>query len=194
MNGYYGTDAVVLASRERGEADVYLTFFTKDLGRVSAVAAGVRLGKSKLRGHLTLFASTRLMLTRGRTAWRVIDAESEAALESGVTPHHKRCADFILRMTGDEEPDLDLWDAALDMRAVRNFSDEMRFKLRVLETSGFLPDFPERGKFFTARAQIFMRERTDDSLFADPHEREAFEEGIEWILRANHMVYSFYGA
>ncbi|MSR76042.1 MAG: hypothetical protein EXS68_00415 [Candidatus Ryanbacteria bacterium] len=189
MNGYYGTDAIVLASRERGEADVYLTFFTKDLGRVSAVATGVRLAKSKLRGHLTLFTPLRLMLTRGSTVWRVIDAESEGALESGATPYHKRCADFMLRMTGDEEPDLDLWDAVLDIRAVRNFSDEMRFKLRVLEVSGFLPDTPEQGKFFTPKARAFITERSDDSLFADSNEREAFEEGIEGILRANHMLY-----
>ncbi len=189
MNGYYGTDAIMLASRERGEADAYLIFFTKDLGRVSAVATGVRLAKSKLRGHLTLFTPLRLMLTRGSTVWRLIDAESEAALEDGATPYHKRCADFILRMTGDEEPDLDLWDAVVSIPRVQTFTDEMRFKLRVLEVSGFLPDAPEQVRFFTPRARTFIAGRVDDALFADPDEREAFEEGIEGILRANHMLY-----
>ncbi|MEK7630626.1 MAG: recombination protein O N-terminal domain-containing protein [Patescibacteria group bacterium] len=189
MTGYYGTDAIILASRERGEADAYLTFFTKDLGRVSAIATGVRLAKSKLRGHLRLFIPLRLMLTRGSTVWRVIDAEALGSGDEGATAYHKRCADFVLRMTGDESPDLDLWDAILDIAGVRYFSGEMRFKLRVLEISGFLPDAPEQSKFFTAKARAFIAHRADDALFADHDECTAFEEGIEGILRANHMLY-----
>jgi len=189
MNNYYGTDAVVLASRERGEADLYLTFFTKDLGRISAVVAGVRLAKSKLRGHLTLFAPLRLMLTRGSTVWRVIDAESTERMSAAAIAYRKRCADFVLRLTGDEEPDLDLWDVILDIEHIDTFSDEMRFKLRVLEIGGFLPDAAEQARFFTPKARAFIIKRTDDVLFADTHEREAFEEGIEGILRANHMLY-----
>ncbi|MEK7650106.1 MAG: recombination protein O N-terminal domain-containing protein [Patescibacteria group bacterium] len=193
MNNYYGTDAVVLASRERGEADMYLTFFTKDLGRIDAIATGVRLAKSKLRGHLTLFTPLRLMLTRGGSAWRLIDAEALVPVDN-PTSHRKRCADFILRITGGEEPDLDLWDLVASINAVRTFSDEARFKIRALNVSGFLPDIHEQSRFFSARARAFILEKDDDTLFADPDERVAFEEGIEGILRANHMLYYFHGA
>ncbi len=189
MNNYYGTDAIILASRERGEADAYLTFFTKDLGRINAVASGVRLAKSKLRGHLTLFSRLRLMLARGNTAWRIIDAESDFIVSDGEIIYRKRCADFISRVVGEEEPDIDMWNVMLDLNCVGYFSDEMRFKLRVLEISGFLPHVSEQGRFFSAKARAFIAKRTDDTLFADLNERRAFEDAIDGILRANHMLY-----
>jgi DNA repair protein RecO (recombination protein O) len=188
MNNYYGTDAVVLASRERGEADLRLDVFTKDLGRLSVMATGVRLAKSKLRGHITLFSLLRLMLARGTASWRLIDAEAVSQSYTDVM-YQKPCADFILRLVGEEEPDFDMWDLVSEMHSVASSADEARFRLRALAVAGFLPDELARRRFFTPRACAFIAGGGDDMLFADSEEVEAFEEGVEGILRANHMLY-----
>lgn len=59
-------EAIVLRARDLGEADKILTLFTRELGKVSAVAKGVRKIKSKNRGAVQPFSRTSIMLYQGR--------------------------------------------------------------------------------------------------------------------------------
>ncbi len=62
----YQTEAIVLKRIKLGEADRILTFYTPDLGKLRAVAKGVRRPKSKLGGHVELLTHSLIMLARGR--------------------------------------------------------------------------------------------------------------------------------
>ncbi len=62
----YKTEAVVLKQTPLGEADRILTLLTPDLGKVRAVAKGVRRTKSRLAGHLELLSHTSVSLSMGR--------------------------------------------------------------------------------------------------------------------------------
>jgi DNA repair protein RecO (recombination protein O) len=57
---------VVLRRHDLGETDRIVTLYTAHLGKVKAVAKGVRRPTSKLGGHLELFTRSQLMLARGR--------------------------------------------------------------------------------------------------------------------------------
>lgn len=63
----YATDAIVLSRFELGEADRVLTLITPELGKLKAIAKGIRRPTSRLGGSLEPFAELRLDLARGRT-------------------------------------------------------------------------------------------------------------------------------
>src|SRR3990170_1910395 len=62
----YKTEAVVLKRFNLGEADRILTLYTPNLGKIRAIAKGVRRTKSKMGGHVELFTRSALMLAHGQ--------------------------------------------------------------------------------------------------------------------------------
>ena len=62
----YKTEAIVLKRTNLGEADNIITFYTPNLGKLRAVAKGVRRPKSKLGGHLDLLTQSSLLLAQGQ--------------------------------------------------------------------------------------------------------------------------------
>ena len=71
----YKTEAVVLKQTPLGEADRILSLYTPDLGKVRAIAKGVRRSKSKLGGHLELLNHVSISLSQGRNLDVVNEAE-----------------------------------------------------------------------------------------------------------------------
>ncbi len=75
----YRTAAIVIHRRDQGEADRVLTLCTP-LGKIVAIARGVRRVRSRKAGHLELFVHAQLSLARSRSSWDVISqAETVAA-------------------------------------------------------------------------------------------------------------------
>jgi DNA repair protein RecO (recombination protein O) len=72
----YRTEAVVLKGYDFGEADRILTFYTPHVGKLRAIAKGVRRTKSRKAGHLDLFMRSSLLLARGRQLDIVTQAET----------------------------------------------------------------------------------------------------------------------
>lgn len=72
---YATTRAVVLSSRPLGEADRWLTLFTRDQGRIDAVVKGVRRTTSRWGGRLEPFNVCDLVLYRNRGRATVTSAQ-----------------------------------------------------------------------------------------------------------------------
>ena len=70
------TEGVVLKQMPLGEADRILTILTPDVGKVRAVARGVRRAKSRLGGHLDLLNQVSVSLSEGRSLDAVNEAEA----------------------------------------------------------------------------------------------------------------------
>jgi DNA repair protein RecO (recombination protein O) len=62
----YEADAVVLRRLDYGEADRIVTLLTREHGKLSAIAKGVRRSKTRNGSSLDLFSRSRMMLARGR--------------------------------------------------------------------------------------------------------------------------------
>ena len=62
----YQTEAIIIKKTKLGEADRILTLYTPHLGKIQAVAKGVRRPRSKLAGHLELLTHSLVSLARGR--------------------------------------------------------------------------------------------------------------------------------
>jgi len=62
----YQTEAIIIKRVKLGEADRILTLYTPYLGKIEAVAKGVRRTRSKMAGHLELLTHSQVWLVRGR--------------------------------------------------------------------------------------------------------------------------------
>ncbi|MEE1296298.1 MAG: DNA repair protein RecO [Bifidobacterium sp.] len=80
----YHDEGVVLRTAKLGEADNIVTLFTRDHGKVRAVARGVRRTKSRFGGRLEPFMRVDLLLGEGRTFDAISQAESVAAYPAAI--------------------------------------------------------------------------------------------------------------
>jgi len=62
----YQTEAIIIKKTKLGEADRILPLYTPHLGKIQAVAKGVRRPRSKMSGHLELLTYSLVSLARGR--------------------------------------------------------------------------------------------------------------------------------
>ncbi len=69
-------EAVVLRHSDWGEADRLVGLFTRQLGKIRAIAKGVRKMHSRKAGHLEPFTRTSLLLARGRDMFIITQAET----------------------------------------------------------------------------------------------------------------------
>jgi DNA repair protein RecO (recombination protein O) len=63
----YQAEAIVLRQFKLGEADKVLTLYTREYGKIRAVAKGVRKPGSRKSGHLDLLTAVQVQLAHGRT-------------------------------------------------------------------------------------------------------------------------------
>jgi len=61
----YQTEAILLAVRDWGDSDKLVTLFSREYGKISAVAYGARRPKNRMAGSLQLFSYVELVLLQG---------------------------------------------------------------------------------------------------------------------------------
>jgi DNA repair protein RecO (recombination protein O) len=72
----FRAEAIVLRHSDWGEADRLLVLYTPEMGKVRAIAKGVRKMRSRKAGHLEPFSRGILLLARGRDMMIVTQAET----------------------------------------------------------------------------------------------------------------------
>ena len=117
MYNIHHTEGIILSSRDVGEADRIYTIYSKDFGKISVFAKGVRLEKSKLRGYLNLYSFIRISFVEGRDFLRLTDSEEimqpslDLLLQAGENIYIVgRASSFIERMIRGQEKDEALWN------------------------------------------------------------------------------------
>ncbi len=78
----FRVEAVVLRHSDFGEADRLLTLYTRERGKVRAIAKGARKIASRKAGHLEPFTRVKLQLAKGRDLLIVTQAETVDAYPS----------------------------------------------------------------------------------------------------------------
>ncbi len=69
-------EGIILRHMDYGEADRILTLYTREEGKLRAIAKGVRKVTSRKSGHLEPFTRSSLLLARGHDLWIVTQAEA----------------------------------------------------------------------------------------------------------------------
>ncbi len=114
----YNTLAIVLRRINYGETDKILTLFSRDRGRLSAIAKGARKAVSRLSGATEVLTCTRFQLATGKSleiVTQVEVAESFPALHQDLPrlAHGLYLADLIDHSIADEAPNPELFDLLL---------------------------------------------------------------------------------
>ena len=73
---FFTTEALVIGSMRYREADRIITLYTRERGRLGAIAKGVRRTKSKVGGRLEPFSLVRASLYSGRGLYTVVGVDT----------------------------------------------------------------------------------------------------------------------
>ncbi|MEK7439747.1 MAG: DNA repair protein RecO [Chloroflexota bacterium] len=164
----FRTEAIVLRRKDFGEADRILTLFTPELGKIRALAKGIRKPASRKAGHLELYTRSKLLVAKGRDMDIVTQAETvepyrplrEDLLRSSYGSY---CVDLIDKFTPDDYENLPLYDLlaraldwlceSTDLQLTTRY-----YELQLLGMSGYQPELFHcvvKGEEIVAEDQFF---------------------------------------
>ena len=145
----YTSQGVILARRNFGEADRILVIYSKDFGRISLIAKGIRRPKSKKRGHVEIFSLVNFQAVSGHG----MDTMTEAELVDDFKEVRKSLnkislayyfAEVIERITHEGEPNTELFDLIIEFLKKLKKTNSLRilrldFILNLLTLMGYWP-------------------------------------------------------
>jgi DNA repair protein RecO (recombination protein O) len=95
----FRVEAVVLRHADWGEADRILTLYTRERGKVRAIAKGARKIRSRKAGHLEPFTHVTLQLAKGRDLLIVTQADTlDAYLPLGANLVKTGYASYVIEL------------------------------------------------------------------------------------------------
>jgi DNA repair protein RecO (recombination protein O) len=164
------TEAIVLKRRNFGEADRLLTLYTREFGKLQAIAKGARKPQSRKTGHVELFMRSRFLLAEGRdlhiiTQAEMVDAYPALREDLVCTTYASYLVELLDRFTVEEDANQDIYHLLSQALSWLGEADDIRlptrtYELRLLGLTGFQPqlfqcvscDEPiqEQDQFFSA--------------------------------------------
>lgn len=149
----YQTEAIIIKKTKLGEADRILTLYTPRLGKIQAVARGIRRPKSKLAGHLELLTHSQITLARGHnldviTGSQAIDAFLPLKTDLWLTSYGLYVIELVNQFTADHVEDEKLFRLLLHTLQSLCEADNRQlllryFEIHLLEASGYRPQLQE---------------------------------------------------
>jgi DNA repair protein RecO (recombination protein O) len=153
----YKTEAIVLRSLRFGEADRILHLYTRERGRVGAIAKGIRKTKSRVGARLEPLSHVQIQLHEGSGELQTVTGVDLVRAHRGTREQPYRlgvgliASEAMLRLFGEPEANerafaalarfLDLLDEAEQPAGARPALDPLAlsFQLKLLWLSGYLP-------------------------------------------------------
>ena len=149
----YQTEAIIIKKTKLGEAGRILTLYTPHLGKIQAVAKGVRRPRSKMAGHLELLTHSLVSLARGRNIDTITGSQtinSFLPLKSDL--ELASCAlyatELVNQFTAENVEDYPLFELLLETmhNLSRGGDNELilrYFELHLLDKVGFRPQLQQ---------------------------------------------------
>lgn len=146
----YSSEGIVLARRNFGEADRILVVYTKNFGRLSLMAKGIRRPKSRKRGHVEVFSHINFQAVSGHgmdimTEAVLIDDFKEIRLSLNKISLAYYFAEVLNRITHEGEPNTDIFNLTLSylkkLKLTKSLKKlRMEFIQELLEVMGYWPE------------------------------------------------------
>ena len=145
----YKTEGIVLKSTEYEEADKIVTIYTKNYGKITAIAKGVRKTKSKFGSSLEILTYSMFLFYKGRN----IDIVSQVEiLESFFTASKEvikfafaaNCVEIVNKLTEEREINIGLFNLLKEtLHCLRKTNDPklltLSFKWQTMSLLGYRP-------------------------------------------------------
>jgi len=145
----YQTEAIIIKKIKLGEADRILTLYTPHLGKMRAVAKGVRRPRSKMAGHLELLTHSQVSLARGRnldtvTGSQTINSFLPLKSDLQLTSQALYAVELIEQFTADNVENYPLFQLLLETmhNLCQGNNNELvlrYFELHLLNLVGYRP-------------------------------------------------------
>ena len=161
-------DAVVLRHSDWGEADRLLILYSREQGKLRAIAKGLRKIQSRKAGHLEPFTRVTIMLAKGHDLWIVTQAEAidlfqpirENLQKMGQAAY---VVELLDRFTFEEGQNWQLYKLLTEtLERLSTFEDDFIpvkfYEMRLLDLLGYRPllfECAACGEEITARNQYF---------------------------------------
>lgn len=168
----YSTEGIILARRNYGEADRFLTIFTKHYGKIRVIAKGIRRINSRKRGSLELFNYVKLFLAKGHSLDIITEVETKNIFSlwrkdlTKVAVAYHLC-EVIAKLTAEHQENKEIFGLLLNafdrletLRFWEIYPFIQNFKVRTLEELGFL----ERDKGVPKDLDDYIEELINGSL------------------------------
>jgi len=149
----YQTEAIIIKKTKLGEADRILTLYTPHLGKIQAVAKGVRRPRSKMAGHLELLTHSQISLARGRnldtiTGSQTINSFLPLKSDLDLASYALYLTELVNRFTPDEAENQPLFQLLLEtmqqLCQANNKELVLRyFELQLLDKVGYRPQLQQ---------------------------------------------------
>jgi DNA repair protein RecO len=184
---------IILKKQPLSEADELLTAYTKEQGKVRAVAKSSKLAKSKLQYQLQPMFLCQLAVTGSGSLAKVIRVQAENVFHNlhdnaDQVQLWYVAAEFVMRATADEQPNAPLFEAllhfqkALDKEHVDNRASLLalvKFKIDALESIGLGVQAPPESAaapfYFSNEVGGFMNgEKPSNGIHVHPKTMELF--------------------
>lgn len=163
------TKGIILRAIKVGEADKILTIFSREHGKLSAIAKGARKPTSKFGGRLEVFGYNDYLLGSGQSLYVVSQVETvESFYSLREEPETLKAASFIVKLVNsavDEghknQPLFDLLLSSLQaLNAKGNPSSvQIAFEFKFMDVEGFFPfgeSVPER----VVKQMLYLKKKT----------------------------------
>lgn len=144
---------MVLKRMDFGEADRILTVYTRDVGKLRAIAKGVRRTTSRSAGHLEPFTLADVQFARGRELDVVAQAETVAAFrhvreDVTLTSYAYYLAEITDLLTEDRSENAAVFEALAQSFTALDQGVEPRlvvitFQVHLLDALGYRPELTE---------------------------------------------------
>ncbi len=142
-------EAIVLRHMDWGEADRLIWLFSREQGKIQAVAKGVRKPRSRKAGHLEPFTRVELLLAQGRDLPIITQAEAREAylaLRGDLVKvgYASYVIELLDRFTYEEGENIGLYRLLCETLARINKDQDPAFavryyEVRLLDLVGFRP-------------------------------------------------------
>ena len=146
----FNLDALILKHMDYGEADRIVVAFSKERGKVRAIAKGVRKLHSRKAGHLEPFTHVRLFLAQGRDMPIITQAqtiEPFGVLRGELTKigYASYAIELLERFSSEDGANQPLYQLSLDTLLRLEKTDDpftaiQYYELHLLEMQGFKPE------------------------------------------------------
>ena len=166
----FRSEAIVLRRTDFGEADRLLTLYSRDFGKIKAIAKGARKPQSRKTGHVEQFMRSNFLFASGREIAILTQAEMVqpyAALRDDLilTTYAAYLVELLDRFTVEEDKHTGIYQLLADALGWLTSHDDVLlvarfYELRLLGLAGFRPQLfhcvacgesiEEQDQFFSA--------------------------------------------
>lgn len=148
----FSTEGIILKRVDFGEADKLLTIFTKNKGKITSLAKGIRRIESRRSGNVDLLNHSKLFFAQGRSLPILTEAESISTFKELKKDLNKislayHLTELIDQFFHDQQENYKVFELLFESLTLLNLVSKEKaeniiraFEIKILTLSGYSPE------------------------------------------------------